>query len=133
MTSLAKTPSAKKVIFVTTGSLLFGLVVSTSSPAHAEPAPDAFGVGVLRCFHPDAELLRMTFTSNRTEASGIEVRKGWLKFKDSRSARSESMMSFAFETKTQDKDLLVRITPLMDNGFSAPETDCYLRDWQRAY
>jgi hypothetical protein len=122
-----RSATVKKKALLAAASFSFLGLVAISSPAQAE---DPFAAGVLKCFHPEARLIQMSFASDRTEASGREVRKGWLKFRD---GRSEAAMSFAFESRTQDKDIFVRITPLTDSDITASEPNCYLRDWQRAY
>ena len=100
-----------------------GMIVAI--PARADDA-EGFGPRLLKCFHPDAKFDSMTVARGR----GHHAWTGWIKFQDHRTAAA---MNFVMDTKNQDGGIVVRITPLTDSALSAPETSCYLREWQRAY
>jgi hypothetical protein len=92
---------------------------------HADEA-DGFGPRLLKCFHPDAKFSSMTYAHGR----GHHAWTGWIKFRD---GRMDAAMSFVMDVKTRDGGTLVRITPVTDNASSAPDSSCYLREWQQAY
>jgi hypothetical protein len=92
---------------------------------HADEA-DGFGPHLLKCFHPDAKFSSMTYAHGR----GHHAWKGWIKFQD---GRTDAAMSFVMDVKTRDGATEIRITPVTDDALTAPESGCYLREWQRAY
>lgn len=111
-------------------SLFLLAAVMITSPAHAESAA-TFGTGVIQCFHPDAQLMGITFSRGRAEPNGRQTWKGWIEFREG--ARGDAMMSFVMDTKTLDGEIFARVTPLTDSGSTVASSSCYLREWQRAY
>jgi mevalonate pyrophosphate decarboxylase len=102
---------------------------TTASTAHA--GNETFGSSLLKCFHPTADFVQISYAQRHGSASGKRSWKGWLTY--STKNHEDSAMSFVLDMKTEDGVSFVRVTPLTDSSTSAPETSCYLRDWQPVY
>jgi len=99
--------------------------VAMPREAQAAATETPFGVTVLRCFHPEATFTSAIYAHGRDHHTWT----GYITFREGH--RDGATMSFVMDMKTRNGDSFFRVLPLMDDGYSAPASTCYLREWQR--
>jgi hypothetical protein len=106
------------------GDVSLGMV----EPARADAA--GWGYEILKCFHPTADFVRVSSGDLYTDANGRRAADGRIDFRGGYSGNSY-FMTFVVHVKTEDKDTMIRVTPISDNAPFAPNPSCMYREWQR--
>lgn len=88
------------------------------------------GLGILKCFHPTADFVRMSLGQQYKDAVGRTAADGRIDFRGGFTAKAYSM-EFVVHFRSSNGDDEIRVTPSSDNAPFPPNPSCRLREWTR--